>query len=142
MAIINLYGSVWSDGKSSVFLMIVTNLATDRAYYLESDEDETIKVCLDSKRYKTGVSSLRDKYNIKIERLSAYEYVKDGTFNESFDTSTPGQSVKEFSRLCNYFGDDCVSQLIAIWKTLLEDVSPIRSRTYQIQTKNSSLGTW
>jgi hypothetical protein len=148
MAIINIHGSVWGGNDASVFLIIVTNLTTNRAYYLESDEDETIKTCFDSRRYQKGVLTLRDKYKLRIERLMTYRYSKDGDFEESYDALIPEQKAIGLGRLQSFFDDECGAQLRAIWNTLvmgqsseLEKASDAKT-AYSIQTKHSSLGTW
>ena len=143
MKVVNLSGSVWSVDSSSVFVLIVTNLATGRGFLLESDEDEVIKTCLDSKAYEAGTKALQERFRTKIERLKNREYAVDGEFDESFNVSTPEQSAVGLSRLCSFFGDDCASQLRAIWKALLKDAPPqSQAQTYQIKTKHISLGTW
>lgn len=143
MKVVNLSGSVWSDGSSSVFVLIVTNLATGRGFLLESNEDEEIKTCLDSKRYEAGTKALQERFRTRIERLKNHEYAVDGEFDENLNISTPKQSAAGLSRLCSFFGDDCASQLSAIWKALLKDAPPqSRAQTYQIRTKHISLGTW
>ena len=148
MAIINIHGSVWSGNSSSTFLIIVTNVATNRAFYLESGEDETINVCFNSESYKTGVSALRGEYRVRAEKLRSHDHSKDGDFDESYDVSIPDQKEKGVARLQSFFADESGGLLRAVWNALVKDQSSELEKAsdakaaYPIQTKHSSLGTW